>query len=459
MTGYADGETTRGLDVRVQAPQSASRSRGRGKDWYRIEAYEWMWRDDGLGLRPGAELMIYAAIYSASAHGGGVFSATNKSIGEALGYPRETVNRAVGSLCKRGFIWAVGEIRDGHGGSPAKCYAVSQRLIDSVLDGMLATSLDRGLYPEPEAAAGLIVGNSSGIENGATRRVDEKPAESGTVHGCGPSERPEDMQRDETSHSECDDLSHSQCDETSHVTKHHTPEQHIWPAETALFNNPLISTNHLSNLSTLSADQADPYQGEEEGRKEAEEDRPLTQAEELAFQSLLRASVRPVDAKFVDENRAEFKRLVCAGVPCDVILEAYGQYARYHREQAAAGGELRCMHLLTWLRQNPNKNIQYLLNAKDDEWVQGHRGAVRAATAEKRQRVAERRERVPNLPKRKYSHQEPKLDRCIDRNTVVWYVVDDRGGRLVQGSKGVMGIEEARRLYETMYEEETAGRR
>lgn len=25
------------------------------RDWFVVEVYEWMWRDDGLGLRPGAE--------------------------------------------------------------------------------------------------------------------------------------------------------------------------------------------------------------------------------------------------------------------------------------------------------------------------------------------------------------------------------------------------------------------
>jgi hypothetical protein len=196
-----------------------------------------------------------------------------------------------------------------------------------------------------------------------------------------------------------------------------------------------------------------------EEEQKGEGDRPLTEAEEDAFESLLRASIRPVGAKYVDDNRAEFARIVRAGVPCGVILEAYGNYARYQREQAAARGELRCMHLLTWLRQNPNKNIQYLLNAQDDGWVASHRGAVSAASGRGRQKVTERQERVSGgTAKGKYSHQEPRLDRCIDRNTVVWYVVDERGGRLVQGSRGVTDRDDARRLYDAMYEEETTGR-
>jgi hypothetical protein len=198
---------------------------------------------------------------------------------------------------------------------------------------------------------------------------------------------------------------------------------------------------------------------EEEEERKGEGDRPLTEAEEDAFESLLRASIRPVGAKYVDDNRAEFTRLICSGVSSDLILQAYSDYARYQREQADAGRPMRCMHLLTWLRQNPNKNIQYLLNAQDDGWVASHRGAVSAASSRGRQKVTERQERVlGTTAKGKYSHQEPRLDRCIDRNTVVWYVVDERGGRLVQGSRGVTDRDDARRLYDAMYEEETTGR-
>ena len=197
----------------------------------------------------------------------------------------------------------------------------------------------------------------------------------------------------------------------------------------------------------------------EEKEKKHEGDGPLARVEGLALESLLRASIRPVDAKCVDENREELKRPVRAGVPCDAILQACGDYARYQREQAADGQQTRRAHLLTWLKQNPNRNIQYLLNAQNDQWVAGHRGAVRGALPEARQEDSARKERIPDMPRRKYTHQDPKPDRRIDRQTVVWYVEDERGGRLVQGSRGVEGREDARRLCEAMCEEETAGRR
>ena len=490
-----------------------------GVDWYRVDLHEWMWREDCLGLKPGAELMVFAAIYGASAHGEGALVATNGIIGDVLGYPRETVSRAVGSLCRRGLVRV--EDVNGEGGCPQRLYAVSLRAIEAALSGMGATQPESASDEAAESTAendtygvDAVCGQGHDGHTACARDGEDSPMTEFHVTGFGtlPEEAPlldnpstrcdgtshggcdetshvkehhtperqirlgeaplfnnlrmrcdESSHRgcDETSHAAghhaseatlfnnsgarcdvssrgaCDKTSHAGCDETSHVTKHHTPEQGIPPAETGVFNNPLINTNNRL-LKNLLADKANPDEvEEEEEERKGEGDRPLTEAEEQAFETLLRASVRPVGAKYVDVNRAEFARIVRAGVPCGVILEAYGNYARYQREQAAARGELRCMHLLTWLRQNPNKNIQYVLNGKSSEWVAGHRGAVSAASGRGRRVVPERRERVPeSMAKGRCSHQEPKPDLCIDRSAVVWYVVDERGGRLVQGSRG-----------------------
>ena len=496
-----------------------------GVDWYRIDLHEWMWREDCLGLKFGCEIMVFAAIYGASACGEGALVATNRIIGDALGYPRETVSRAVGSLCRRGLV-RVEDIAD-NGSISQRRYAVSWRAIEAALSDTDAAHPGRapeGASEESAVPAAVsdvhVTGAGTNGHPGEEASRDQGPDgharrsagywgspvtdPQATGLGTPPAEAPlldnphsfcdetshvtehhtperqirlgeaplfnnprmrcdESSHRgcDETSHAAghhaseatlfnnsgarcdvssrgaCDKTSHAGCDETSHVTKHHTPEQVVLPAETGVFNNPLINTNNRL-LKNLLADKANPDEVEEgEKERKGEGDRPLTEAEEQAFESLLRASVRPVGAKYVDVNRAEFTRIVRAGVPCGVILEAYGNYARYHREQEAAEGQMRCMHLLTWLRQNPNKNIQYVLNSKSSEWVTSHRGAVSAASGRGRRVVPERRERVPeSMAKGRCSHREPKPDRCIDRSTVVWYVVDERGGRLVQGSRG-----------------------
>ena len=137
-----------GQSGRDAGPPPQNSLGGLGGDWFHIVVFEWMWRGDGLGLKPGAELMVYATIYRASAHGGGAYLATNASMGRALGYPRETVSRVVIRLLKAGLVWVTGRIQDGRGGKAVKCYAVSQGAIDAVIARLSAHAL-RSELPEP----------------------------------------------------------------------------------------------------------------------------------------------------------------------------------------------------------------------------------------------------------------------------------------------------------------------
>lgn len=163
-----------------------------------------------------------------------------------------------------------------------------------------------------------------------------------------------------------------------------------------------------------------------------------------AFRTLLDQSVRPVDASYVAKNLSAFKALLAEGITADVILEAYGAYADYQRRMLAEHGENRPMHLLKWLRQRPNSNIQYVLKARDERWRnEGARGTWQGPT-------------TPQKPKP--THDEPRLTRCRDNGRPVWFVTDERGDRLVEGSRGVSSRTQALALYEAMYESETPGR-
>lgn len=159
-----------------------------------------MWRGDGLGLKPGADLMIYATIYRASAHGGGTYLATNASMGKALGYPRETVSRVVNRLLKAGLVWVAGRVQNGHGGKAVKCYAVSQGAIDSVMSRLSARSLRRDVPDSRQVGDG---------ETGLGANVTD-------CH-IGPRAHEEPFQQNVTN---CH-ASAPQCDDASHVTKHH----------------------------------------------------------------------------------------------------------------------------------------------------------------------------------------------------------------------------------------------
>lgn len=118
---------TQGQDHGQDAKALQQNPSSRGSDWFFLELFEWMWRDDGLALKAGAEIMVYATIYRASTHGGGAFVATNASMGTKLGFPRETISRVVNKLLNEGLIWVVCKTHGPRGGKAVKCYAVSSQ--------------------------------------------------------------------------------------------------------------------------------------------------------------------------------------------------------------------------------------------------------------------------------------------------------------------------------------------
>jgi hypothetical protein len=170
----------------------------------------------------------------------------------------------------------------------------------------------------------------------------------------------------------------------------------------------------------------------------------LSPVDVASFRSLLGRSLLPVDAGYLEDNLRAFAALVGKGVPADAILEAYDGYAAYQSRMEARCGESRPMHLLRWLRQSPNKNITYVLNSRDEEWRRQHPGVTWRRTD------SGGRGRDGPRP----SHEAPELTRCRDNGRVLWFVIDERGGRIVRGSKDVESLEHARDLYERMYEDE-----
>lgn len=419
-----------------------------GRDWFHLVILEWMWHEDGLALRPGAELMVYATVYRASAHGGGAYVATNASMGELLGYPRETVNRVVSRLIDAGLIWPVWRIQGSHGGRPVKCYAVCQPAIERALRRMTAHQLKSGLAAG-EPADSDADDNRPTAKRSANVTEHHIEAEEGFQH-CVTERHIENVDNPRHNVTErhigplqCDGASHSQCDETSHVTKRHIGENDISPADTSLFNTPHISTYHISTDQGGASDDENP-EGDDETCTVSVPSASVNMAghtlspdEVAAFNALVSKSLRPVDAGYVEQNLREFAHLISEGVGADVILTAYDEYAGYQRQMLRERGENRPMHLLNWLRQKPNTNIQYVLNRLDGE--RPRRG----------DHLATRRGRKPPA-----SHENPRLDRLVDDGTHVWHVTDERGGRLIEGSRGIDSPTQAMALYQAMYERE-----
>lgn len=417
-------------DNPVLQPSEAVESHS-GRDWFHVVVFEWMWSEEGLGLKPGAELMVYALIYRASAHGGGASFATNASMGRLLGYPRETVSRVVGKLLDSGLIWPVWSVRSSRGGRPTKCYAVCQPAIDNAQRRMASHRLQNDLEGDETSADGEGRTNPQ-LEGNVTKH--HVGTEGSFQHG---------VTKRHIGDSERDKTSRSQRDETSHVTKHHVEKNGTSPARTSVINIPLISTYHVSTDQGVKGDVETPGEGTSMDAVSVPNAAVTVAGHELApndvaaFNALVSRSLRPVDGGYVERNLREFARLVSEGVPADVILTAYDEYAGYQRQMLREQGESRPMHLLNWLRQRPNTNIQYVLNRLDDEWArkgeyQGTRRGKRAPA----------------------THENPRLERLIDGGTRVWHVTDERGGRLIEGSLGVDSPAQAMALYQAMYERE-----
>lgn len=244
-----------------------------------------------------------------------------------------------------------------------------------------------------------------------------------------------------------DEASREERDTTSRVTRHHSAQNDGLPAKSSLFDKPLINTYYLSTNQGATDGVENPAEGTGAATLADTFGSSLAGMEPTdlsAFRTLLDRSVRPVDASFVGKNLTAFKALIAEGITADVILEAYEAYADYQRRMLAEHGENRPMHLLNWLRQRPNSNIQYVLNARDERWRHERSSRARRDAAESRQP--------------KPSHENPRLERLVERGTHLWYVTDERGSRLVDRSRGVESHAQALALYEQMYKDETPGR-
>lgn len=372
----------------VVADESLSRPSQSTDDWFSLTVFEWMWRADGLAIRPGAELMVYATIYRASVDRDGTFVATIASMGAVLDYPRETISRAVHKLLKSGLVWVVGRIQESRSGKAVRCYAVTQSVIDRTLGRT--------------SAEDLRAPRDAFLQDATNRHAAASP---------------------------CDDPSRDQRNDSSHVTNRHMGKNGSLPAQKGVFNKPLI--NSYSFLTYKEE------KGDDENHERITLPACMTRDDFIAFQALVEKSVRPVDAEYLNKNLREFGQLIAEGVPADVIIEAYDGYAAYQAQMLEKIGENRPLHLLHWLQQRPNKNIQYVLNARDRSW---------------------RSKRSQNRGARP-AHERPNLSRCLDKKVPVWFVTDERGSRMVANSRGVESPTRAMALYQAMYDSETSDAR
>ena len=339
----------------------------------------WMWSGEGLGLRPGVDLMVYAVVYAASC-GGGLLASSCSALAAELGCARETVTRSLSRLSADCLVWSPTEVRSRDGGRPVKCY----RCCEGPLGGSGVPESAR-LRVRGGAGSPCAPCASSGADEAAgpvaPQRDAGAPNPCGGFQQCGGARHETLGLREAGSPSEGDGGARSEGGSTSPNPIAHVGENGALPAETRVFDTAHISTYNLQKGSEVTSLESgggtcqQPSAGAVEAALRAEaavlaargED-PVLEGDLAAFSALVGMSLLPVDEAYLAQCLAAFCRLVGAGVTADVVLAAYGSYASYWRERRRKCGEWRPMHLLNWLRQRPNEQIRREVAERDERW-------------------------------------------------------------------------------------------
>ena len=273
-------------------------------DYDGITLHEWMWSPRGLGLAlTSPDLMVYAKVYSVSHHNSGAMTASQPKLARLFNLSRETVNRALRRLVDDGLIYVCGTVRGkGRAGRPVNVYAVCQGPINRAVSRCRSTAEANQLSPASPDDAPLL----------------DKNVTHGHVY---PDKR--------------DPQSRSNVTGEANVTHGHVCEQGEPPAKTPGFRqSPLITKTNPN-----------PRGGEKRARE-------LTETEFLAFRTLLSKSLKPVPERYVDEVRGLFASCIDEGIGPDLLLSAYGRYARKLIASRNSGGQYHPMSLSHFLMRN-----------------------------------------------------------------------------------------------------------
>ena len=399
-----------------------------------VAVERWMWCADGLALRPGVDLMVYAVVYAASA-GGGLLACSAHELARELGCARETVTRSLGRLASDCLVWSPAEAKSHAGGRPVRCWRCCEGPLRTA--GVPARALAR-------------LGEAGGPTPCRQRDEGAQDPPQGFRQAAGDAHETRGL-GDGGARSQRDGTSRPQGGTTSPKPPAHVGEIGPSPAQTRVFDTDHISTYTLQETSEVTS----PVSGgapapdgggdggprpvavpPEVGDLVAQGEDPLLEADLLAFTELVASSLLPVDDAYLAQALIAFKRLVEAGVPADAILSAYGQYAAYWRDRRRRDGEFRPMHLLNWLRQRPNEQIRHVVAERDERWRRARQASGRRGRS-------------------RPTHESPRIERCLDRDKPIYFVTDERGGRIIRGSRGVERPTLVMGLYEHMYALET----
>lgn len=340
-------------------------------DAYGFSVYGWMYLDAGLGLPWGAELATFAAIYSVSHHGQGLYQAAQDQMAEALGLSRRSVARALKCLESKGYIYRTTVRRQGHGGRATPCWMVCQPAVDGAVEAVRYITMEPAedaagrarrspgdVENRPDKDVEKSVENTNGTDNVPDRHIAMR--QSGTLQCDDVSAEAAPMRQHDTL--QCDDLAN---ETTCHIAKNGPP-----PADTTSFQHPsyLYLYHYLTDK-----DRDTSLEG-----CAAEGGRAATEAERAAFGELCSASPLGVPPTRLREAWTAYLEVLDAIAPIGGearhVLSAMRDYVSYHRHMRSKTGAYKVAHLDGWLRQRPKgggRANKWILHAIDHDCASG----------------------------------------------------------------------------------------
>ena len=301
-------------------------------DYDGFALHEWMWSPSGLNLGIGSlDLMVYAKVYSVSHHNTGAMTASQPKLAQLFGVTREAVNRSLRRLVDGGLVFVCGNVRGhGQGGRPVNVYAACQAPIETALSRCRSSAELNQLSGAQwlPALANVTAGSRTAANVTDGSRPDVTPG------------------------------SHSNVTPESNVTGGSRSQTTAPTCESFDSGHMPLTTNTDSN-----------------SKGKEDKGRDLTETEFLAFQKLMSMSLKPTPDRYSEETRRCFVACVDEGIGPELLLTAYGRYARKLLASKRSGGEYHPMSLSHFLMRRRRKDGAVAHN----EWIEE---AVNEAQAE-----------------------------------------------------------------------------
>ncbi len=383
---------------------TAQERTGRGTEWLdepgTLVLKEWMWHEEGLGLRIGSiKLTIYSLVYGAHQSGRGLLASTQRNIASYLQVGHASVERAFKELIEDELIDVRGVMFNPRGGKAIPTYSINvpaaQRAIDALThipgDCPPGIPIDKVRFAERlEEAAQKTVESAPEKPSGGVNALEGREETTGRsipqIEGLGKSFQQSAGRSIPQIEGNRDNQS---------LKMRATPQNE---------GNPYIENACAEEERDICISKNDIHIPPAEMREGASAGKgcisePLSESESAILARVIRETPKRVQKRFQKSIERDFASLIRDHhIPAEAILDAHERYCKWHRQRYGAD-EAKAIPLTSWLRPMADGKLNsFLLNAKDC-----HEAAAAAAEETSRKQAAR------------------KFTKCRDMGTATWY--------------------------------------